>query len=48
MENRKYGVIDQEKYRKISSKRKCTDREYHVQYNAYVSHKYVIMYCDTK
>ena len=29
------------------SKRKCTDREYHVQDNADVSHKDVKMYCDT-
>ena len=35
------------KYRKISSKRKWTDREYHVQYNADVSHKYMKIYCDT-
>ena len=30
MEHRKLGVIDQGKYRKRSSKRKWTDREYHV------------------
>ena len=29
-EHRKHGVIDQGKYRKIASKRKYTDREYHV------------------
>ena len=46
-EHRKHGVIDKRKYRKISSKIKCTDREYHVQDNADVSHKYVKMYCDT-
>ena len=46
-ENRKHGVIDQGKYRKISSKRKCTDREYYVQDNADVSHKDVKIYCDT-
>ena len=40
-------VIDQGKYRKRASKRKWTDREYHVQDNADVSHKYVKMYCDT-
>ena len=45
-ENRKYGVIDQVKYRKISSKTKWTDREYHVQYNYDVAHKEVKMYCD--
>ena len=28
--HRKHGVIDQGKYRKIASKRKWTDREYHV------------------
>ena len=46
-EHRKYGVIDQVKYRKRASKRKYTDREYHVQDNADVAHKYVKMYCDT-
>ena len=43
----KHGVIDQGKYRKISIKRKWTDREYHVQDNADVAHKDVKMYCDT-
>ena len=38
-EHRKHGVIDQVKYRKRSSKRKWTDREYHVQDNADVAHK---------
>ena len=47
-ENRKNGVIDQRKYRKIPSKRKFTYREYHVQYNTDVSHKYVKMYYDKK
>ena len=46
-EHCKYGVIDQVKYRKISSKRKWKDREYHVQDNADVAHKYVKIYCDT-
>ena len=46
-EHRKHGVIDQWKYRKISSKIKWTDREYHVQDNADVSHKNVKIYCDT-
>ena len=46
-EHRKHGVIDEVKYREISSKRKWTDREYHVQYNADVAHKYVKIYCDT-
>ena len=27
--------------------RKCTDRQYHVQDNADVSHQYVIIYCNT-
>ena len=31
----------------MTSKRKWTGREYHVQYNADVSHKDVKMYCDT-
>ena len=47
-EHRKHGVIDQRKYRKISSKREWTDREYHVHDNADVAHKYVKMKCDTK
>ena len=38
-EHWKHGVIDDVKYRKISSKRKWTDREYHVQDNADVAHK---------
>ena len=45
-EHRKHGVIDQGKYRKISTKIKWTDREYHVQYNADVTHKDVKIYCD--
>ena len=46
MEHRKLGVIDQVKYRKISSKRKWTDREYHVQDNDDVAYKFVKIYCD--
>ena len=46
-EHRKHGVIGQGKYRKISSKIKWTDREYHVQDNTDVAHKDVKMYCDT-
>ena len=46
-ENSKHGIIDKGNYRKISSKRKWTDREYHVQDNADVAHKYLKMYCDT-
>ena len=46
-EHRKHGVIDQGKYRKRTSKRKCIDREYHVQDNVDVAHKYVRIYCDT-
>ena len=45
--HRKHGFIDQGKYRKISSKIKWTDREYHVQNNADGAHKDVKMYCDT-
>ena len=45
-EHCKHGVIDQGKYRKTSSKRKWTDREYHVQDNYDVAHKEVRMYCD--
>ena len=43
----KHGEIDQGKYKETSSKRKWTDREYHVKDYADVSHKYVRMYCDT-
>ena len=46
-DHRKHGVIDQGTYIKRSSKRKCTDREYHVQDNANVAQKYVKIYCDT-
>ena len=45
-EHRKHVVIDQVKYSKRASKRKWTDREYHVHYNADVAHKYVKIYCD--
>ena len=38
-EHLKHGVIDQGKYRKIASKRKWTDREYHVQDNTDVAQK---------
>ena len=46
-EHRKHGTIDQGKYRKIASKRRYTDREYHVQDNTDVAHKDVKIYCDT-
>ena len=46
-EHSKHVVLNQEKYRKIASKIKWTDREYHVQYNANVAHKDVKIYCDT-
>ena len=46
-EHRKHGVIDQGRYMIRESKRKWIDREYHVQDNADVAHKYVKMYCDT-
>ena len=36
-----------ENIEKRVSKRKLTEREYHVQDNADVAHKYVKMYCDT-
>ena len=45
-EHRKHVVIDQLKYSKRASKRKWTDREYHVQDNYDVAHKDVKMYCD--
>ena len=44
---RKYGVIDQGKYRKISSKIKFTDRKYYVQDNPDVAHKEVKIYYNT-
>ena len=47
MEHWKHRVTDQGKYRTIASKRKWTDREYYVWNNADVSHKEVIMYCNT-
>ena len=46
-DDRKHEVIDQGKYRKIYSKRKWTDRDYHIQDNYDVAHKDVKMYCDT-
>ena len=46
-EHRKHGVIDQVNYGKISIKINWTEREYHVQDNADVAHKYVKIYCDT-
>ena len=46
-EHRKHRVVDQVKYRKISSKIKWTDREYNIQDNADVAHKYMKIYCDT-
>ena len=46
-DDRKHGVIDYGKDRKKASKRKWTDREYHIQDNADVAHKYVKIYCDT-
>ena len=47
MEHRKYGVIYHGKYRKIASKIRWTDREYHVQDNYDVAQKDVKFYCDT-
>ena len=37
--HQKHGVIDQGRYKKISSKIKCTDREYYVQYISDVAQK---------
>ena len=45
-EHHKHVVIDQVKYRKMASFKKCTDREYHAQDNADVANKEVKMYCD--
>ena len=44
----KHGVIDQGKYKKWASKRKWTEREYHVQENDDIAHKYVNIFCNTK
>ena len=41
-DHRKHVVIDQGKYGKRDNKREWTDREYHVQDNADVSHKNVL------
>ena len=38
-QHRKNGSIDQGKYKKRASERKCTDREYHFHDNADVLHK---------
>ena len=46
-DNRKHVFFDQGKYRKRASKRKWTDREYHIQDNDDVAHKYVKIYCNT-
>ena len=46
-EHRKNRVTDQGKYRKRMIKRKWIDREYHVQDNYDVAHKYLKIYCDT-
>ena len=46
-EHHKHGVIYQGKYRKRVSKRKLTDREYHVQDNSDVAHKDMKMYFNT-
>ena len=46
-EHWKHGVIYQGKYIKRASKRKWKDREYHVQDNSDVAHKYLKIYCDT-
>ena len=43
----KHGFIDKWKDRKISSIRKRSGIEYHVQDNADIAHKDVKIYCDT-
>ena len=45
-EHQKNLVIDKVKHRKISSKRKWTDRDYHVKDTADVAHKEVKIYCN--
>ena len=39
--------IYQVKYRKQASQWKCTEQNYHVQEENYVTHKYVKIFCDT-
>ena len=46
-EHWKNGVIDQGKYKKISSEIKWTGIQYRVQDNSDVAQKYVNIYCDT-
>ena len=46
VEARKYGLIDQVKYKKRASKLKFTEREYHVKDDNDVAHKYVKMFCN--
>ena len=46
-DHHKHRVVDQGKYMKRDSKRKWTDREYHVQDNDDAAHKEVEIYCDT-
>ena len=43
----KYGAINEEKNKKQSSKLKFTERDYHVQDNDDVAHKYFKIFCDT-
>ena len=45
-EHQKNGVFDQGKNNKRFMERKCTDRQYHVQYNADVAHQYVKRFCN--
>ena len=44
---RNHGVIYQSKYKKRASKRKCTEREYHVQEVDDIVHKDVWMFLNT-
>ena len=46
-EHRKIGDIDQGKYKKLFMEIKWTDRQYHVQDNADVSHQNVRIDCNT-
>ena len=39
-------MIDQGKDKKMANKRKCTEREYHVQDYEHFAHKYIRIFCN--
>ena len=46
-ESYKHDIIYDGKHKKSSSKKRWTNREYHVQHNKYIYHKDVKIYCAT-